>query len=331
MIGGRADDVSGSDVLVSVSITTYNHAPYIEQAVESVLAQETDFPFEIVIGDDCSTDGTRELLHELARRHPGRLTLVLPEHNLGHRGVPMFARTLDVVRGRYIAMLDGDDYWTATDKLAVQVAHLEANPLCSMCFHDVLELWDDGSRPPARMVGSALVGPVHVDMILLSCVVPSCSPMFRREAICPLPPGFRELPVADMPLYVLATEHGHVEYIDRVMGVWRMHGKGAWSGLDGVGQDLLVLDAYERLDHMTEGRYGGTIGRLTRAGRYRLALKYGKCGDTRAARHFAWLALKDGPAPDLPFVPLAKAMTASHLRRFRDFLKGSHGRSPRRL
>lgn len=310
----RATGPAG-DPLVSVSITTYNHAPYIARAVEGVLMQETTFPVELVVGDDCSTDGTREILHELQRRAPDRLRLVLPERNLGRGGVPMFARTMEHVRGRYVAMLDGDDYWTAPDKLARQVAHLEANPECSMCFHDALEVWEDGSRPPQRMVQPAPAGPLRVDAILERCVVPSPSPMFRREAICPLPQWFVDLPIGDVPLYVLAAEHGRIDYLDEVMAVWRMHGRGTWSGLDDVGQRLAFIDARERLNRATGARYDAVIRRVVRAAHYRLAETYGRRGDTRAARRHAWHVLREPRAGGASVVRLVREVAVSHVRR----------------
>ncbi len=107
------------DIKVSVCMVTYNHARYIAQAVESVLAQRTDFPIEIVVGEDCSTDGTRGILVDLARRNSQTIRLRLAEYNQG--GSSNFFGTLAACRGQYVAMLEGDDFWSSPDKLQKQV------------------------------------------------------------------------------------------------------------------------------------------------------------------------------------------------------------------
>ncbi|NLI41548.1 MAG: glycosyltransferase [Caldisericales bacterium] len=112
--------------LVSVCMITYNHEPYIAQAIESVLMQQTDFPVELVIGEDCSTDNTRAIVCDYRERYPERIHLLLPEHNLGM--FPNFVATLQACDGRYIALLEGDDYWTDPFKLQKQVDFLEVHP-----------------------------------------------------------------------------------------------------------------------------------------------------------------------------------------------------------
>src|SRR5690606_24113344 len=119
---------------LSVCIQTYNHAPYIAQALDSVLMQETDFDFEILLGEDESTDGTREICQEYARQHPDKIRLFLNsrENVIYINGRPTgrwnFMNNLRHVRGEYVALLDGDDYWTDPRKLQKQVDVLDASP-----------------------------------------------------------------------------------------------------------------------------------------------------------------------------------------------------------
>ena len=106
----NAVNPDANDIKVSVCMITYNHERFIAQAIESVLMQETDFRVELVIGEDCSTDGTRAIVREFGERFPERIRLLLPEHNLGM--MPNFVATLSACRGQYVALLEGDDYWT---------------------------------------------------------------------------------------------------------------------------------------------------------------------------------------------------------------------------
>ena len=113
-----------ADVKVSVAMITYNHERFIAQAIESVLMQQTDFAVELVIGEDCSTDGTRAIVRDYGERYPERIRLLLPEHNLGM--MPNFVATLKACRGQYVASVEGDDYWTDPHKLQKQVDFLES-------------------------------------------------------------------------------------------------------------------------------------------------------------------------------------------------------------
>ncbi len=112
--------------MVSVALVTYKHEAYIREALDSILMQRVNFSYEIVVGDDCSPDGTQDILREYADRHPGRFVLLLREKNLGAT-----ANSYDIkchCTGRYIAQLEGDDFWTDPDKLQKQVDFLEAHP-----------------------------------------------------------------------------------------------------------------------------------------------------------------------------------------------------------
>ncbi|SRR6266446_922637 len=130
----------------SVCLITYNHGRFITQALASALAQKTNFEFEIVIGEDCSADHTRQILVEYQHRYPNKIRLVLPENNLGaNRNC---ARILQAYRGEYIALLEGDDYWTAPTKLQEQVDFLDSHEECAICSHAVRVFHEDGNEAP---------------------------------------------------------------------------------------------------------------------------------------------------------------------------------------
>lgn len=120
------------EVMLSVVMTTYNHERYIATAIESVLRQQTDFPIEIVIGEDCSTDRTLNIALDYQSQYPEAIRIVRSESNVGWR--ENYRRTIAAARGRYIALLDGDDYFTHRKKLQMQVDLLEANPDVGMCY-----------------------------------------------------------------------------------------------------------------------------------------------------------------------------------------------------
>jgi len=141
---GESDNLSSPKV--SVLVMTYNHAHFIWQALDSVLMQRTDFAYEIVISEDCSTDGTREIVIDYHSRFRDTICLLLSERNLHSNAV--VSRGIRACRGEFIALLDGDDYWTTADKLQTQVDFLEQHPDCSACFHNALTVYEDGSKKP---------------------------------------------------------------------------------------------------------------------------------------------------------------------------------------
>jgi glycosyltransferase involved in cell wall biosynthesis len=119
-------------IVATALIVTYNHARFIQEALDSVLAQKTTFPFEILVSEDASTDATREIVGAYARAHPDRIRTIYSEHNL--RSNEVVARGIKAARGRYLAMLDGDDSWLAPDKLQRQIEFLERNRDCAAHF-----------------------------------------------------------------------------------------------------------------------------------------------------------------------------------------------------
>ena len=243
---------------VTVSVTTYNHEEFIAQAVNSILMQRVDFPYEIIIGDDCSTDGTSSIVDDMQSAHPELIRVIRPAQNLGDNGRPMFVETLKAARGKYIAMLDGDDYWIGENKLATQFALMEADSACMMIYHNVVRVFDDGSEPaPYNDLHHPAI--LTTEKLLEQNWVPGCSPMIRAELVSDLPPWFYAAPWADWPLFLLATEAGTVRYINEVFGAYRMHRRGAWSSLTKETQVAQLLLFFEILYPYFAERYASKL------------------------------------------------------------------------
>ena len=213
---------------VSVKMAAHNHGAFIAQAIDSVLRQETTFAYELIIADDGSTDDTRPIVDEYERRHPDRITVLRSDGPLGMKQT--FRRLWAACRGDQIANLDGDDYWTRTDKLQLLHDLMQAHPECAVCFHnaDILRT-ADGSTTPSIAACDEVVDPVA---LLKMCFIPSCGVMVRREAVPTWPPGFDDVPMSDWPLYIIAAQRGTIRYVNQTMGVWLHHPGGAWAGGD---------------------------------------------------------------------------------------------------
>ncbi|WP_116126756.1 glycosyltransferase family 2 protein [Lewinella sp. IMCC34183] len=208
---------------VSISIITYNQRDLVGRAIDSALMQRTDFPFEIVIGDDCSSDGTQEVLREYARRYPDKIHLIL--HPRRYRGeVP--GRTNNTTnllncRGRYTAMLDGDDYWTDPDKLQRQYDLMEAEPDLSMCLHDARMDYANPADPGEdrmefmsdQLGGCATGRYTHEDLAIRNRLNPFIgSIMYRTAQLRDLPDWFYSIVAADYALMLHLSRNGPVYY-----------------------------------------------------------------------------------------------------------------------
>jgi glycosyltransferase involved in cell wall biosynthesis len=212
---------------VSVLVVTYNHVDYLPAAIESVLAQRTTFPIEILISEDASTDGTRALVESWASRNPERLRLLLSERNV--RSNEVVARGLRAARGRYVALLDGDDYWSDHGKLQRQADFLDAHPECTAVFHNARiaigdRLTDDVWTKPDT---GARLG---LRTLMQGNPFATCTAMLRIECVRDVPGWYDDFfPITDWPLYTLCAQRGTLAFVDEVSGVYRLHDGGAYS------------------------------------------------------------------------------------------------------
>jgi glycosyltransferase involved in cell wall biosynthesis len=217
---------------VSVVMTTYDHAQYIAQAIESVVQQKTDFPFEILIGEDCSSDGTREICQRFAERHPDRIRLFLSGHNLGAQ--ENFRRIYDACRGEYIAVCEGDDYWCNQNKLQMQVTALDEHLGWSGCFHTARVVDETPGITDSFLPLTVPPGVVSLEQLASENNIATCSVVYRRKIVPALPEWFRSLALGDWPLNLMYAVHGPFGYIEEDMSVYRRHRGGMWSTLNQV-------------------------------------------------------------------------------------------------
>jgi len=234
---------------VSVLMITYNHEAFIGQAVESALNQETDFSYEIVVGEDKSTDGTREILLGYEARYPEKIHLVLHETNLGQGGKANFAETLWECRGQYIALLEGDDYWISPYKLRKQVDFLETHAECASCFHPAQFVDEQGKTLPQVAGASQAQRISTVEDLLITNFIPTASVMFRANALRRLPDWFFTLLRGDWAIHVLVAKHGNIGRLDENMSAYRYHQGGLWSS---VNSEMQILDTIREYYYFNE-------------------------------------------------------------------------------
>ncbi|HTG01793.1 MAG TPA: glycosyltransferase [Nitrospirota bacterium] len=274
---------------VSVAIVTYNHEKYLAKALDSVLMQRTGFDFEIVVGEDHSTDKTREILVDYQQKHPQKFRIFLNETNMGmYRNG---AQVLEACSGEYIAMLDGDDYWTSPDKLQKQVDFLDAHADCAICYHNARIVYEDGSREPTsyrpRQKQFSTVNDLFLDNF-----IPTCAVLFRNGLFGRLPAWVGALKMGDWLIHILNALHGRIGYLDETMAVYVVHGGGIWSTKTWQDHEPAMIRMFEALSEHMDSRYAGILAHILRWRYFELSQRYEQIGDLARAGACASEALK---------------------------------------
>ncbi|MHB8056997.1 MAG: glycosyltransferase [Desulfuromonadaceae bacterium] len=265
---------------VSVAMVTYNHEKFIAKALDSVLLQKTNFDYEIIIGEDCSTDNTRNIVTAYKARYPDKIRLLLNEKNMGMHGNG--AQVLQACSGEYIAMLDGDDYWTSAEKLQKQVDFLDSHPECSACFHDALIVPEDGSEEPQHYRAQQKVLST-VEDLLVDNFIPTAAVMFRRGLIVALPAWANSLKMGDWVLHILNAIQGPIGYIDETMSVYVVHRGGVWSMKTRQDHALAMIELFEALDRHLPSQYRHSTARILRWRYAEASAGYEQSGDLKSA------------------------------------------------
>ena len=277
-----------AEPLVSVSCITYNHGKYLRKALDSFMNQRTSFAFEILIHDDASTDDTVQIIREYAEKYPDVIVPMLEEENQYSKGISNISGVFNFprARGRYIAMCEGDDFWTDNEKLQKQADFMEANPEYSMCCHAAKVVSEDGAfRSESELRPFGRGGELSPGMLISKKInIPTASLFFRTEYAVSLPEWYFSCPVGDIPLQLYMLMKGRVWYLDEIMSAYRMGAEGSWgSGMDaGKAYEkwekhysaMKVL--YAAFDADTDGRYHEYADEAVRRIRFLVDLKEDK-------------------------------------------------------
>lgn len=257
-----------TEPVISVFMPVYNHAPFIEQAIESVMSQNTEYPIELVVCDDFSTDGSRDVIDRLAVKYSNIVKSYQP-HNT--KGVRNMMQGLSLLRGRYVAMCEGDDYWTDSRKLQKQVSFLEANPEFTVSTHKVAITYTDAfsnSALPQYVYKDCTAdeqrvkdGIFYADEVVDNYYMHTSSMVFRWKFRDGIPHFFRMRMLLDHFLLLMHAADGKIKYFDEPMSAWRrhansysyaqLHDKGLFFQKEG--EDWLLC--YKEIDRYFHGRF----------------------------------------------------------------------------
>ncbi len=264
------------NIMVSVSMITYNHEKFIAEAIEGVVMQKTDFPFELVIGEDCSTDQTRSICIAYQKKYPDIIRLRLPETNQGM--MLNWINNISSGKGKYIALCDGDDYWSDPYKLQKQFDFMEANPDYALCSHATHTLMCGVLDENVDIEKDTLT---TEDLIKKDWALLTASLFFRKDAH-KTPDWYYTVKNGDYALQLIVSLSGKIKFLPEYMAVYRQHLGGMSSTLKPLNQTawmIYLLDEFNKYTHQKFRKI--IIERIRRM--YKLQIYYAKGYSLRKA------------------------------------------------
>ena len=287
--------------------------------LDSLLMQETTFPYEIIVGDDCSKDNTVSILKDYQNRYPDKIRLLLNSKNLGLNGKFNALNTFANAKGEYIAQFDGDDYLTSPHKLQKQVEMLDANPHYSASYHNAMAIYDDHSAP-SHLVNELKKPEITVDDLIGEdelCYIATSSLMFRRQDFADHPdPEWTNLSTSgDIPRNIMLASRGPIGYIDEVMSVYRKNRGGASFADNHYSSDFLFnrIQLYSNINKEFNYKYDSRI-------RKNIAIYYHKLLFAKQYEDKYWPKMKFA----LKYLSLAEPSAEKKREIIRDFVVPSY-------
>ena len=218
--------------LLTVASVTFNHENYISESLDGILMQETDFPFEIIVHDDCSTDNTAKIIEEYAKKFPTIIKPILQKENQYSKGVKVFTFIEEKILGEYVAICEGDDYWIDPNKLQIQLDEMRKVENCNLSFHSAIVVWEDKSKKDGIISKQANSNKIFTTSEVIKGdggFCPTVSLIYKKEIGENLPEWYSKAPFGDYFMQILGSVRGGALYIDRSMAVYRGNTPGSWS------------------------------------------------------------------------------------------------------
>jgi glycosyltransferase involved in cell wall biosynthesis len=253
---------------VSVCVPAFNHEKYIAQMLDGALMQQTDFPFEIVIGDDASTDSTPDIIQQYIARNPGRIRAFLHAENQGPKEPREFAgrnnvlQLLKACKGEYVAMCEGDDYWTDPLKLQKQVDFLDKNPDFAICHHNMLVIYEDGSDSHSFNAPDQKLVSTIKDILEDKWFMATASWVYRNHFLTnDFAEWHAKAAAGDWAVMIQLAAQGQIGYLPETMGVYRKHSAGLSNIHSQTNRNFLLnrKEMFENVDQWLDYRYHEAI------------------------------------------------------------------------
>ena len=239
--------------LLSICCITYNQEAYVQQALEGFAMQRVNFPIELIVHDDFSTDNTRQILTDFKDSAPFPVTLLFPDENKFSQGERIFLKTFRQAKGKYVALCEGDDFWTDPLKLQKQVDFLEENRESIICFHRAnLQTPEQTKVHPIPKISTD--GIYHFqDLLAHYNFITTASVVFRKPSPFRVPDWYHDVPFGDLATYKVISEDLPIKCLPDIMSVYRLHDASMHTGAGLLEQQKQYLKFYQIIyPHSTE-------------------------------------------------------------------------------
>lgn len=254
------------EILVSIRCTVYNHAPYLRRCLDGFVMQKTNFRFEAFVHDDASTDESTSIIQEYAEKYPDIIKPYLEKENIYSKNDGRFRSITyspSLLRGKYVAICEGDDYWTDPFKLQKQFDYMEAHTDCTLCFHNALTHWYDSDRPDE--IFAQIEDRDYTGLELNTrWYAPTASFFFRAsllEGFVKLLEGRKFLIQGDIPLVTYCANNGTIHGLSDIMCVYGKHANG-WTHFDDAAKSFAAGRSWEECRGFFGKEYVGITSTL---------------------------------------------------------------------
>jgi glycosyltransferase involved in cell wall biosynthesis len=217
------------NIVVSICCQTYNHVNYIEKCLEGFLMQKTDFKFEVLLRDDASTDGTTQIVKKYSDKYPDIINPLIYNENQFQKGISPFRDNVKRAKSKYIAICEGDDYWTDPLKLQKQVDFLDGNPEYGLVYSDV-DRYQESTNLLEKRIFKNILGlkeNTFEDFLINAWWLAPCTWMIRRDTLDQLPSYPSDFRVGDYPLLLSLARFSKIGFIPESTAVYRVLEKSA--------------------------------------------------------------------------------------------------------
>lgn len=253
------------ECILTIYCLAYNHEKYIRQTLEGFVNQKTKYQFRVIVHDDASTDGTVNIIKEYTEKYPDIIIPIYQQENQYSKNVSIFDNYIvPLLKGKYLAVCEGDDYWCDDYKIQTQIAYLEAHPDCSLCVHNT-ELIDENGKSLHKFFNNAQNDKNYNIKEVVEAdgggLFHTSAFMYRINDRLSKPEVFQIPKVGDYPLAIWLATLGYVHYIGKVMSVYRVGSVNSWvkKQLKSKSKSILhyqnVIDSMYKMSKFTEECY----------------------------------------------------------------------------